>query len=123
MHNALSDPQDPYVWATLSLQRGRAMIYKETLPNNQGIQVTFELPSSIWAERVNLVGDFNEWDSTKDEMRQSRADGKWRISMIFPKGKEYEFRYLVNGRDWHNDWHADKYRLNKYGTDNSVVCT
>ena len=123
LHNPLPDLRDPHAWATLSLQRGRAMIYKETLPNNQGVQVTFELPSSIWAERVNLVGDFNEWDSTKDEMRQSRADGKWRISMIFPTGKEYEFRYLVNGRDWHNDWHADKYRLNKYGTDNSVVCT
>jgi 1,4-alpha-glucan branching enzyme len=107
----------------LSLQRGRAMIYKDTLPNNQGVQVTFELPSSIWAERVNLVGDFNQWDTTQDEMRQSRADGKWRITLTLPKGKEYEFRYLVNGRDWHNDWHADKYRLNKYGTDNSVVCT
>ena len=99
------------------------MIYKETLPNNQGVQVTFELPSSIWAERVNLVGDFNAWDTASDEMRQGRNDGKWRITLVLPEGKEYEFRYLVNGRDWHNDWHADKYRSNKYGTDNSVVCT
>lgn len=99
------------------------MIYKEPLPDNKMIQVTFELPSSIWAERVNLVGDFNDWDTTRDEMRQSRADGKWRITLTLPRGREYEFRYLVNGRDWHNDWHADKYRPNRFNTDNSVVCT
>ena len=42
---------------------------------------------------------------------------------MLPKGNEYQFRYLVNGRDWHNDWHADKYVPNKYGSDNSVVVT
>ena len=63
------------------------MIYKETLPNNQGVQVTFELPSSIWAEQVNLVGDFNRWDTTKDEMRQGRNDGKWRITYNLAGGQ------------------------------------
>lgn len=99
------------------------MIQKVILPESQTVQVIFELPSSIWAERVNLVGDFNNWDTTHDELRQSRADGKWRITLVLPKGREFEFRYLVNGSDWHNDWHADKYRANKYGVDNSVICT
>jgi 1,4-alpha-glucan branching enzyme len=99
------------------------MIYKEPLPDDQHVRVTFELPSAIWAERVNLVGDFNNWDSTKDEMRQSRVDGNWRITLVLVKGREFHFRYLVNGRDWHNDWHADKYAPNEYGTDNSVVVT
>jgi hypothetical protein len=56
-------------------------------------------------------------------MRQSRNNGNWRITLVLPKGREYQFRYLVNGRDWHNDWHADKYVPNKYGSDNSVVKT
>lgn len=99
------------------------MIYKEPLPGGKFVQVTFELPSSIWAERVTLVGDFNNWDAEKDEMRQSRADGNWRITLTLAVGREYQFRYLVNGHDWHNDWHADKYAPNKYGTDNSVVVT
>ena len=99
------------------------MIHKETVPGGKKVQVTFELPSSIWAERVNLVGDFNDWDTTKHEMRQARNDGNWRITLVLPTGREYQFRYLVNGRDWHNDWHADKYASNRYGTDNSVVCT
>jgi 1,4-alpha-glucan branching enzyme len=99
------------------------MIYKEPLADGETIRVTFELPSSLWAERVYLVGDFNDWDTTRDEMRQSRSNGNWRITLALPKGREYQFRYLVNGRDWHNEWHADKYVANKYGTDNSVVIT
>ena len=99
------------------------MIYKDALPDGEFVQVTFEMPSSVWAERVNLVGDFNDWDTAKDEMRQSRTNGNWRITLALSKGHEYQFRYLVNGRDWHNDWHADKYARNKFGTDNSVVVT
>jgi 1,4-alpha-glucan branching enzyme len=99
------------------------MIHKEPLPDGQHTRVTFELPSAIWAERVMLVGDFNNWDPTHDEMRQGRNDGNWRITLILPLHHEYQFRYLVNGRDWHNDWHADKYAPNEFGTDNSVVVT
>jgi 1,4-alpha-glucan branching enzyme len=99
------------------------MIYKDPLPDSENIRVTFELPSSMWAERVTLVGDFNNWDTTRDEMQQSRHNGNWRISLDLPKGREYQFRYLVNGQDWQNDWHADKYARNKFGTDNSVVTT
>jgi 1,4-alpha-glucan branching enzyme len=99
------------------------MITKEPLPDGKNVRVTFELPSSIWAERVNLVGDFNDWSTTHDEMRQANASGKWRISLILPVGRQYQFRYLVNGHDWHNDWHADEYVSNRFGTDNSVVIT
>jgi 1,4-alpha-glucan branching enzyme len=99
------------------------MIRKEPLPDGKHVRVTFELPSSLWAERVSLAGDFNDWDTSANEMRQGRSDGAWRITLELEAGKEYQFRYLVNGRDWHNDWHADKYVPNRFGTDNSVVCT
>ena len=99
------------------------MIYKEELPDGKNMRVTFEMPSSVWAERVMLVGDFNDWNVTTHEMQQSRADGNWRITLILPKGREYQFRYLINDRDWHNDWHADRYVSNKFGSDNSVVKT
>lgn len=99
------------------------MISKEPLPDGENVRVTFELPSSLWAERVNLVGDFNGWDTIRHEMVQSRSNGNWRISLVLPKGQEYQFRYLINGRDWHNDWHADKYVPNRYGSDNSVLST
>ena len=38
-------------------------------------------------------------------------------------GREYQFRYLINGKDWHNDWEADKYVANPFSGDNSVVTT
>jgi len=99
------------------------MIYKEDQPDGEHTRVTFELPSSLWAERVNLVGDFNDWDTARHAMEQSRSTGNWRITLILPKGREYQFRYLVNGRDWHNEWHADEYVPNRYGSDNSVLQT
>jgi 1,4-alpha-glucan branching enzyme len=99
------------------------MIHKDPLPDGENVRVIFELPSSMWAERVNLVGDFNDWDTTRDEMRQSRDSDGWRISLVLPKGRAYQFRYLINGQDWQNDWHADKYARNKFGTDDSVVVT
>jgi 1,4-alpha-glucan branching enzyme len=99
------------------------MIYKEPSPDGQQVRVTFELPSSLWAERVTLVGDFNGWDTSKDQLHQSAATGNWQITLLLPTGREYQFRYLVNGRDWQNDWHADKYALNRWGSDNSVVVT
>ena len=39
------------------------MIYKDPIPDGEIVRVTFEMPSSVWAERVNLVGDFNDWDT------------------------------------------------------------
>jgi 1,4-alpha-glucan branching enzyme len=99
------------------------MIYKEKSPEGKTVRITFELPSSIWAERVNLVGDFNNWSTTSHEMRQMGSEGAWRITLELPTNQEYQFRYLVNGRDWHNDWHADRYVLNRFGSDNSVIVT
>ena len=98
------------------------MIYKDLLLDGETVRVTFEMPSSV-GRGVNLVGDFNDWDTARDEMQQSRTNGNWRITLALPKGREYQFRYLVNGQDWHNDWHADKYARNKFGSDNSVVVT
>jgi 1,4-alpha-glucan branching enzyme len=97
------------------------MIIKEPQQDGQSVRVTFELPSSVWAERVNLVGDFNNWSTTEHEMRQSRATGNWSITLLLAAGRRYAFRYLVNGRDWHNDWHADEFVSNQYGSDNSVI--
>lgn len=87
------------------------------------VLVTFEFPLDIWAESVHLVGDFNDWNETSLPLTQSRQDEQWRITLELDAGKEYQFCYLVNGTDWHNDWHADKYVPNPHGADNSVVVT
>jgi hypothetical protein len=36
-------------------------------------------------------------------------------------GRQYQFRYLLDGERWCNDWHADAYVANQMGTDNCVA--
>ena len=84
--------------------------------------VTFELPAAIWAENVALLGEFNDWDvSANPLMRQS--DGTWSATLELERNREYQFRYLIDGRDWLNDGQADSYVRNPFGEDNSVVST
>jgi hypothetical protein len=38
-----------------------------------------------------------------------------------PAGRTYQYRYLVDGDRWENDWQADAYAPNDYGGDDSVI--
>ena len=97
------------------------MIRKKRIETKSQVLVTFELPSAMWVERVNVVGDFNDWDTAATPMTRSRADESWRVSVELEPGQRYRFRYLVDGKEWLNDWLADDYTENVYGSDDSVV--
>lgn len=97
------------------------MIRKEPGPAPDVVRVTFELPPTVWAESVYLVGDFNSWNPTSLPMSRERNEGGWRLTLDLQRGREYQFRYLVNGTEWCNDWDADRYVPNPFGGDNSVV--
>lgn len=91
-------------------------------------KVTFVLPETIAAEAENvyLVGDFNNWDeaATLLKKKDSKKSGiSFEITLDLDLDREYQFRYLVNGKEWHNDWHADRYVPNPFSGDNSVVTT
>ena len=98
------------------------MIHKQPLPDGK-VSVTFEMPAGIWANTIHLVGDFNNWDRQSHPLRQRHSDGVWEITLTLEAGRQYRFRYLVDNADWHNDWNADHYAPNPYGTDDSVVVT
>lgn len=83
--------------------------------------ISFELPSCLWADRIYLVGDFNQWDESVNPMQQER-DGVWRVVLELPQGERYEFRYLIDGK-WMSDSHADGFAPNHYGVSNSIVHT
>jgi 1,4-alpha-glucan branching enzyme len=97
------------------------MITKEPVADKGRVLVTFELPSTMWAERVNLVGEFNEWDTTATPMTHNRSDANWKVTVELEAGRRFRFRYLVDGREWLNDWHADDHLENPYGSYDSVV--
>jgi 1,4-alpha-glucan branching enzyme len=97
------------------------MITKEPIGETPVVRVTFELPSTLWAERVNLVGEFNDWDTASTRMTRTRSDANWKVTLDLDTGQRYRFRYLVDGREWLNDWHADDHEENPYGSYDSVV--
>jgi 1,4-alpha-glucan branching enzyme len=97
------------------------MIEKKPAKKKGRVLVTFELPSNTWAERVNLVGEFNDWDTTATPMARSRGDANWKVTLELEAGRRYRFRYLVDGKSWLNEWQADGYAENPYGSDDSVV--
>ncbi|MDI7274677.1 MAG: isoamylase early set domain-containing protein [Anaerolineae bacterium] len=97
------------------------MIRKDPGRTPDVVRVTFELPATVWAESVSLVGDFNGWDPSALPMARGRDHESWRITVELQRGREYQFRYLINGTEWCNDWDADRYVPNPYGGDNSVV--
>jgi 1,4-alpha-glucan branching enzyme len=97
------------------------LLKREPIDRKGQVRVTFELPSDPWVERVNLVGEFNDWDTTSTPMARERADVNWKVTVELAAGRCYRFRYLVDGEKWLNDWHADDYVENPYGFDDSVV--
>jgi 1,4-alpha-glucan branching enzyme len=97
------------------------MIRKEPAKQQGYVRVTFELPSNMWAERVNLVGEFNDWDTAATPMLRNRSDANWKAVVELEAGKRHGFRYLIDGKEWLNDWHADDHEENPYGSYDSVV--
>lgn len=96
------------------------MLKKSFSKTGSKCRVTFELPSEVKAKRVSLCGEFNQWKSTAHHMKR-RKDGSFSTTISLQAGRPYRFRYLLDGRRWENDWSADAYVPNCFGTEDSVV--
>ena len=86
-------------------------------------KVKFKFPSeaAAGATKIWLAGDFNSWSSVDTPMRKQK-DGSFAVTLTLETGREYQFRYLLDGKRWENDWDADKYVPAPFSnTDNSVV--
>lgn len=95
------------------------MIRKYRSPVPGHVRVVFELPSCVWADRISLTGDFNEWRENDIMLQQSRS-GVWQAVVDLPLGGRYQFRYVVDGQ-WCTDSHADGLSDNSFGSQNSLV--
>lgn len=95
------------------------MIRKSRSPIADHVRVVFELPSCVWADRIYLTGDFNDWRDHDLPLLQNRS-GVWQAIVDLPAGKSYQFRYVIDGQ-WRTDSHADGFVDNGYGGQNSVV--
>ncbi|MGQ0814799.1 MAG: isoamylase early set domain-containing protein [Gemmatimonadota bacterium] len=96
------------------------MVKKRRFAKDNVVKVTFALPADAARESARVVGEFNGWEGTQLERQK---DGTWKTTVSLSPGREYEFRYLVDGERWLNDPAADGYRHNPWGEDNSVIST
>jgi 1,4-alpha-glucan branching enzyme len=96
------------------------MIHKRHSVDGEGVIVTFEIPGSVWADSIHLVGDFNGWDRQSLPFRHNRRDD-WQVEVELERGREYRFRYLVDGDQWRSERHADRHAVGADGVYDSVV--
>lgn len=89
---------------------------------NGSCKVTFRLPKEAApdAREIAIVGDFNDWDRSQTFMTRLK-NGDFKVTLEIPSGREYRFRYFIDGSYWENDWQADKYAPNDFGCDDSVL--
>jgi 1,4-alpha-glucan branching enzyme len=96
------------------------MIRKSYSKGGTRCLVTFTVPPKVEANAVHLCGNFNEWNESEHPLTR-RKDGRFSRSVSLRPGRDYEFRYLLDGARWENDGAADAYEPNPFGSDNSVL--
>ena len=96
------------------------MLTKKYFKTKDEADVTFEFNRSD-VSTVALFADFTNWQPI--EMKFNKKTRSFKTKVRLPKGGNYHFRYLLNNTEWENDYEADQYQPNEFGTDNSVVST
>jgi hypothetical protein len=69
-----------------------------------------------------LLVDFNNWNKSAEPMTKLKSND-FTVVLELETGKDYQFRYYINGSIWKNDPQADYFAANSFGEENSVVST
>ena len=93
---------------------------KEYTKTGRYCRVTFDLPAEVNAQTADLCGEFNDWDQSSHPMKRAK-DGSFSLTISLKPGRQYRYRYLLDGERWENDWAADSYAPNALGSEDSVV--
>jgi 1,4-alpha-glucan branching enzyme len=70
------------------------------------------------ASRVTVAGDFNGWRTASHPLDRDRED-LWVLEVNLAPGR-YEYKFLVDGRQWWNDPEAPK-APNIWGSETSYL--
>ena len=71
------------------------------------------------AKKVQIAGDFNNWQPEQTPMKNLSNDGKWQLALPLGPGK-YRYRLVVDGR-WQQDPYNEKLEINPFGEFNSIL--
>ena len=89
---------------------------------NETVEVLFTISAEVLggAKKASIAGEFNNWDVTANPFKITKGVGKAKISL--EKGREYQYRFVINEETWVNDPCATKQVGNEFGEQNSVIC-
>lgn len=96
------------------------MLKKKFFKTKDQAEVTFEFARAD-IDSVSLVADFNDWKPVN--MTYVKKDKVFRARVRLPKDDVFYFRYLLDDSEWENDYQADAYIPNPFGSDDSVLST
>ncbi|GAA4436945.1 isoamylase early set domain-containing protein [Ravibacter arvi] len=84
---------------------------KQFIKSKSAYKVTFSVPVELvsGATEVTVLGEFNGWDPLEATKLKKQKDGSYKGALELAGGREYQFRYLLDGEKWINDQGADKY--------------
>ena len=99
------------------------MIKKQFLKSKPVCKATFSIPTKLIpeAQTVEIVGEFNDWNLENGIAMKKQKNGIFKATVELESGKEYQFRYLVDGQTWFNDEKADAYVTTPFGSENCIV--
>jgi 1,4-alpha-glucan branching enzyme len=98
-------------------------IKKRYLKRKPVCKVTFRISEELAksADVAHVVGEFNNWDYYSTPMKKLKK-GAFTTTLDLEKGREYQFRYLLDNCYWQNDGDADKFVPTPFGdSKNSVI--
>lgn len=71
-------------------------------------------------KKVNIAGSFNNWSMTADPLYDRDGSGMWKIVLPLPPGR-YEYKFIINGKDWIPDPANPTTTDDGFGGYNSVI--
>lgn len=65
-----------------------------------------------------MCGEFNDWSPTP---MVRRKDGRFSVTIALAVDRAYRYRFLLDGTRWENDWEAEMYVSNEFGSEDSLI--
>ncbi len=89
-------------------------------PNNLA-EITFSMRADAsQVKSIAVVGDFNDWDPTRNLLTDENNDGIWTVTLKLEPGR-YEYMFILDGQKWIPDPSAYRYVSDGFGNKNAVL--
>lgn len=98
-------------------------VKKQYFSSKPYCKVTFRLEKKAvgGAQKASLAADFNNWQADLTPMKALK-NGDFTVTVQLAKGREYQYRYVLDGSTWVTDDAAEKRVHCSYADcDNGIV--